>query len=169
MPSKGSTLVYGKRFNPLNKELYKKFIEDTCINVDYDTFVKIIRTTNETIRKSIVTEEAGVKLPENLGSIIVTKYKSNKVPLDWQKTVQYKTLVPLVNLHSFGYVHHIKWFKIGVKCANNYVYKFQPYRLLKRDVAANIKNGKQYFKWENSDLWSSTKMERRFEKFYKKK
>lgn len=168
MPAKGTGLVYGDRYNPLNKELYKKFIEETCINVDYDTFVSIIRTNNKLMHDSVIEEEAGIKLPENLGHVIVTKYKSNRVPWDWRKTVDCKTKVPHVNLHSFGYIYHIKWFKIGVRFANNFIYKFQPYRTLKRGVAKSIKGGGQYFEWENSDLWSSTKMERRFERMYKK-
>jgi hypothetical protein len=168
MPAPGTTLVYGKRFNPLNRELYKKFIKETCINIDYDTFVKVIRRTNEVIKDSIVEEEAGIKLPENLGHIVVTRYKSKRIPIDWKKTRELKIKVAHVNLHSFGYIHHIKWFRMGIVCANNFIYKFEPYRFLKRAVAAKVKEGKQYFKWENSDFWSSTKMERRFEKFYKK-
>jgi hypothetical protein len=168
MPAPGSKLVHGKRYNPLNRELYKKFIKETCINIDFKTFVNIIRHTNEVMRKAVVEEEAGIKLPQSLGTIIVTKYKSNRVPWDWKATMEHNMKVPLLNLHSFGYIHHIKWFKMGVKCANNFIYKFQPYRMLKRDVAKSIKEGKKYFKWENSDLWSTTKMDRRFEKFYNK-
>lgn len=168
MPSKNCGLKYGDRFNPLNKELYNKFIEETAINIDFKTFLTIVRKTNEIIKESIIEEEAGVKLPENLGHIIVTKYKSKRIAWDWYNTLKYNTKVPHLNLHSFGFIHHIKWFIIGVKCANVKIYKLEPYRILKRGVAKSIKEGKKYFQWENSDLWSSTKMERRFEKFYKK-
>lgn len=168
MPAKNTGLEHGERFNPLNKALYNRFIDDTCINIDYKTFITVVQKTNEIIKESIVEEEAGVKLPENLGHIIVTKYKSKKTPWDWHNTMKHQVKVPHLNLHSFGYIHHIKWFGIGVRVANIFIYKFKPYRILKRAVAKNIKEGKKYFKWENSDLWSSTKMERRFEKFYNK-
>lgn len=167
MPAKGKTLIHGERHNPLNKELYNKFIDRTGINVDFDTFKNIIQHTNGIIRDAISEEEAGMRLPERLGTVIVTKYKSKKTPWNWVETLRLKKMIPHVNLHSMGYICHIKWFKMGVTFSNNFIYKFVPYRSLKRKVAKNFKEGKQYFKWENSDLWSSTKMERRFIKFYK--
>ena len=166
MPSK--PLLVGKRFNPITKNLRKRFIEETGEEVDFRTFCKIIHTTNLIIKNSIIEEEAGVKLPESLGNIIVVKYKSKKVPTDWVNSVKFKRKIPLLNLHSFGYIYHIKWFKIGVRCANIYIYKFIPYRILKRGVAKSVKSGKKYFKWENTDLWSTTKLERRYEKYLQK-
>ncbi len=168
MPSKGSKLTVGNRHNPLGKKLYKQFIDETFINIDYETFCNIIKTTNTIMRNSVIEEEAGIKLPENLGNVIVTKYKSKKVPTDWINSIKFQKKIPLLNLHSFGFVHHIKWFRIGMICANKHIYKFVPYRILKRGVAKSIKDGKKYFTWENTDLWSSTKMERRFNKIYKK-
>ena len=46
MPSKGTSLKVGERYNPLNKDLYRKFVEETGSKISYDTFVKSIRTTN---------------------------------------------------------------------------------------------------------------------------
>lgn len=166
MPSK--PLLVGKRYNPINTKFWKRFLEDTGEYVDYKTFCEIIQKTNLIIRNSIVEEEAGIKLPESLGHIIVVKYKSKKVPTDWVNSVKHKKKIPLLNLHSFGYIYHIKWFKIAASCANLYVYKFIPYRRLKRSVAKAIKEGKKYFKWENTDLWSTTKLERRYNKYLKK-
>lgn len=166
MPS--NKLVYGSRVNPLNQKLYKQYIQETGSDIDYKTFVKIISTTNEIIRESVIEEEAGVKLPLSLGNIVVTKYKSKKSFPDWKLTKEYKKKIFHVNLHSLGFIHHIKWFKIGSDFSNKNIYKFQPYRILKRGVAKQIKEGKQYFKWEYSDFWSSTKLERNLLKFYKK-
>lgn len=168
MPSKGSTLKVGERYNPLNKKFYNKFKKDTGSTIDYPTFIKIITTTNELMREAISEEEVGIQLPENLGHIIVTKYKSKKIPIDWINSNRLGKIVPLLNLHSFGYIHHIKWFTFGVNFVNNRIYKFEPYRILKRRVAKNVKGGKKYFKWENSNLWSTTKMERSLNKLYKK-
>src|SRR6188474_1890745 len=100
-------------------------------------FIKIIRTTNEKIRKAATEEEAGVELPENMGLLLVTKYKSKKRATDWAATNKLGngTKVPHINLHSFGYIYHIKWVKIGiVNFQNNDIYKFEPYRILKRQV-----------------------------------
>ena len=168
MPAKGSSLTTGERYNPLCKELWKDFMLDSGINISYEDFKNIIWTTNELMREAIADEEAGIELYEGLGHIVVTKYKSSKVPIDWVNTRKLGKRIPLLNLHSFGYIHHIKWFKMGVRFQNRYIYKFKPYRLLSRAVAANVKGGKKYFKWENSDFWSSTKMERTFSKFFKK-
>lgn len=171
MPAKNSKLKVGERYNPLNKDLYRKFVEETGSKITFDTFVKIIRTTNEKIRIAAADEEAGVELPEKMGLLLVTKYKSKKRPIDWAATNKLGTgvKVPYLNLHSFGYTCHIKWVKIGmVNFKHNIIYKFEPYRLLKRHVAKNFKSGKKYFKWENSDFLSSTKLERFYNKIFKK-
>lgn len=167
MPAKNSRLTTGERYNPLNKNLWKDFVQETGIDISYENFRDIIWTTNELMRQAI-TEEAGIELFEQLGHIVVTKYKSSKVPIDWVNSKKLGKKIPLLNLHSFGYIHHIKWFKMGTRFQNRYIYKFKPYRLLSRAVAANVKTGKKYFSWENSDFWSSTKMERTFSKFFKK-
>lgn len=168
MPAKNSSLSTGKRFNPLTKQLWKDFVFETGTEISYEDFKRIIWTTNDLIREYAANEEAGVELPEGMGHIVVTKYKSKKVPTDWVNSKKFGKKIPLLNLHSFGYVHHVKWFKIGVKFKNSFIYKFKPYRILSRQVAENVLKGKKYFKWENSDFWSSTKMERTFTKFFKK-
>ena len=168
MPAKGTSLKHGERFNPLNKQLWKAFVEETGIQIDYATFRSIIWTTLDIMRESISGEEAGIELYENLGHIVVTKYKSKKQATDWVNSKKLGRKIPLLNLHSFGYVHHIKWFKMGTRFRHRYIYKFEPYRILKREVARQIKSGKKYFKWENSDFWSTTKMDRTFQKFFKK-
>lgn len=167
MPAKNSGLKCGERFNPLNKSLWKEFVKESGIEITYEMFREIIWTTNAIICDAAANEEAGVELPELLGHVVVTKYKSTKVPVDWVNSKKLGKKIPLLNLHSFGYIHHIKWFKMNAIFKNRYIYKFQPYRSLSRMVAANIKKGKKYHKWENSDFWSKTKLARVFNKFYK--
>ena len=171
MPAKNSKLKFGKRYNPLSPELHKRFVKETGSKLDYKTFVKIIKTTNEKIRIAAAEEEAGVELPERMGLLLVTKYKSKKRPIDWVATNKLGTgvKVPFLNLHSFGYTCHVKWVKLGmVSFKHNDIYKFEPYRILKRHVAKNFKGGKTYFKWENSDFLSTTKLERFYNKVFKK-
>lgn len=168
MPAPGTTLRYGKRYNPLTKDLYRDFVKTTGQELSFQRFKDIVWTVNGLIGEAVVSEEAGVELPAQLGHLVVTKYKSNKKPVDWVNSKRLGKIVPLLNLHSFGYVYHIKWFRMGCRFQNRNLYIFHPFRDMARSVAREVKGGKKYFKWENSDFWSTTKMERSFSKFFKK-
>jgi hypothetical protein len=167
MPAKGCRNKYGERYNPLTKKLWERFKEATGIEIEYLVFRDIIWTYNEEVALG-VTDEAGVEMPEGMGHMVVTKYKSKKTPVDWVNTVRLGKKIPLLNMHSFGYIFHIKWYKMGMRVANKFIYKFKPYRSLQRQVAANVKAGKKYHPWNDSDFWSTTKMERTLNKFFKK-
>lgn len=165
MPSKGFTY---SRNNVLSKTLYDKFIEDSGIDISYATFREIILESNQTIFDIICNDAEGFKIPENMGYWVVTKYKSKKKATDWINSKKYKRAVYLTNLHSFGYIHHIKWCKFAIarfKFAN--IYKFEAARFLKRKVAKNVKEGKAYFNWQNSDFWSTSKLDRMYNRKYK--
>lgn len=159
MPAKGSTLDSGPRDMVIDEEFYKKVKDKYNLDIDYKTFKNIILTSNNAIKEIIANDEGGFKLPENLGYIVVTKYKSKKRPIDWVATKKLKKVVYLPNLHSFGYIHHIKWFRIGltVNFGTADVYKFESCRDLSRSVAKNVKEYKVYHTWSNSDFWSSSK------------
>jgi len=169
MPSKGSKLRDGERFNPINVKFHKQFLEENPgIDIDFKTFRQIIWNTNKDIADAIAEDETGVKFYAELGNMVVTKYKSSKKqPIDWKNTLLLHKTVPLLNLHSFGNIYHIKWFRIDSRNKGIYSYKFVPYRTLKRKVAQLIKGGKKYFHWQDTDFWSATKLERVFNKFYK--
>lgn len=169
MPSKNTTLRTGDRFNPITKKLWKEFVKEREIDIDFKTFRNIIETSNETMRESVIHEEAGVELPERLGHVVVNKYKkiSKKRPVDWINTNKLGKFVPLLNLHSFGYMYNIRWYTVGTIFKNRRIYRFVPYRIMTRAVAKNIKSGKQYFSWNDSDFWSTSKLQRSFDKFFK--
>lgn len=168
MPAKGKGLKNGERYNPLDKKLWKQFCEKTGIEIDYFSFRDIIWTTNEMIQDAIADDNAGLELYEGLGHAVVSEYKPIKLAPNWPQCSRLDRFIPQLNLHSLGYMYTIKWFKQGTRVSNINVYRLEPYRILKRRVAANIKAGKKYFKWENSDFWSTTKLERTYSKFYKK-
>lgn len=167
MPS--NTLRAGKRFNPITLKFWRKFRRERGIDIDYKTFQKIIWTHNQIMMDCAANEEAGIELPERLGHIVVTKFKSKNInrPIDWVNTKKVGKIIPLLNLHSFGFMFHIRWFKMVTIFKNRRIYRFEPYRLFKRAVAANAKAGKKYFKWDDSDFWSESRMIRSFSKFYK--
>lgn len=168
MPAKNCTLRDGERYNPLTPKLWKAFKKKTGLDIPYLTFRDVIWNTNQLIADAIADEEAGVELPEQMGNIVVTKYKSKKVPTDWVNSKRLGKKIPLLNLHSFGYVHHIKWFKVNMKTQHKFIYRLKPDRKLSRKVAANIKARKKYFEWTDTDFWHDSKLDRSFYKFYKK-
>ena len=157
MPSKGSTYISGKRDLIIDMNFYNKFISEIGINIDYKTFRSIILSSNEEIANIIINDDLGFKLPNDLGYFVVTKYKSKKKPLDWKNTLLLNKKVPILNIHSFGYIYHIKWFKKGTlkKIRFKNCYKVEFCRKVKRSVSKNIKNGFIYHEWANSDFWST--------------
>jgi hypothetical protein len=168
MPSR--TLLAGKRYNPLTMKLWRAFKRDRQIDIPFEDFKNIIWTTNQLMAEGISEEEAGIELYERLGNIVVTKYKNTnkkKIPIDWVNSKRLGRRIPLLNLHSFGYMVHIKWFKMVCLFKNRRIYRFVPYRVVARAVAANVKKGKRYHSWDDSDFWSTTRLQRRFSKFYK--
>lgn len=165
MPAKGSSYKSGKRNVILDKKFFNSLRETTGLDIDDDIIRQIVIESNLEIAESIKADDDGFKLPENLGYIVVTKYKSKKKPVDWVNTHKYKKKIYLTNLHSFGYIHHIKWYKRGVTSfAFKDVYKLQPARLLTRDVAKSVKSGKLYHSWSNDDFLSKNKILKKLHK-----
>lgn len=172
MPNKGSTGKFGIRTRPLDIKFWKKFVKETGTDIDQKTFFNIIRTCLKSIQYSIINDAEGVQLPEWLGTVVVSKYKPEskaRKPTDWLNTNKLGYVVPLTNLHSFGHIFKIKWFKVGTRRIKNLRFmSFKFSRELTRGLAASIKSGNKYFTWSASDLWNITKMERTFLRSYKK-
>lgn len=171
MPSKNTPGKFGKKFVPLNPSLWRRFMRETGVEIEYNTFKRIVNTNTQNIVESIINEPEGVQLPENMGCIVITKYKINanrkKRNLDFVNTLKLGKNVPLLNLHSFGYVYNIRWYKNEVKVKNLKLFSLYKARPLKRGVAKAIKAGANFFQWSASDLWNLTRLERRFNKHYK--
>lgn len=159
MPAKNSTLKNGPRDTIVNKEFYQRVIKKHKLDIDYKTFVEIINKSNEEIQTIISEDEGGFKVPEHMGYWVVTKYKSKKQPIDWVNSKKLKKAIYLPNLHSFGFIHHIKWFRMGltINFGSFDAYKFEPCREIKRRVAKNVKQYKVYHTWTTSDFWTSSK------------
>lgn len=167
MPAKGYSQ---RRNNIITKDLYKTFKKDTGIEIDYKTFQNIIIESNSTIFDIVANEATGFKLPEGMGYLVVTKYKSKKKSVDWQNSKRLKRAVYLTNLHSFGFISHIKWCKFSIaRFKFNEIYKFESARNLARKVSANTIAGMTYFNWQNSDFWNTSKLDRLYNRKYKNK
>lgn len=158
MPNLGTAYKTGPRDLIVTKDFYNDFIKETNIKISYDIFRNIILESNKEIANMVANDDESFKLPENMGYVAVTKYKSKKKPIDWKNSLLLGKRITLPNLHSFGYIYHIHWFKAGLATfAFKQIFKLEPCRLLKREVAKNAKEGKEYNKWDTSDFWSKTK------------
>ena len=162
MPAKGTKYKSGKRDLIYDGKFYNELRKITGIELTDKEIRHVIITSNEEIAKTVAEHDEGFKLPESLGYIAVTKYKSKKRAIDWVNSKKLKRKIYLTNLHSFGYIHHIKWYKKGssnVALIDAYI--LEPCRLLKRDVASKVKAHKIYHTWSNSDFWNQNKIIRK--------
>src|SRR5689334_9320632 len=121
MPAKG---FYYSRDTVISEEFFNQFLEEYPEYkelIDYQQFKNIIFDSNKSIADIIGNDSQGFKLPENMGFIAVTKYKSKKKAIDWKNSKEFNKKIFHVNLHSFGFTHHIRWFKAGIaKFSHNY-------------------------------------------------
>jgi ribosome biogenesis protein Nip4 len=117
--------------------------------------------SNKKICETVVEDENGFKLPENLGYLCVIKYKTKKKAINWADTKKYGKTIYFLNLHSFGFRYHIKWFKTGIsRFSFNEVYKFAPLRTMRTHVSKNAKANKEYHEWNLKDFWDFNKLEK---------
>lgn len=168
MPAQGVHLLTGKRVRLLSRRhpLFRNFKRDTGIDIDLNTFKKIIRTTCKKMGDSIANDPAGIVLPE-IGYLVVTKYKPKKPLISRTLSKKYNKPIPFLNLQTFGYVFKIKWFKAGMRVKNVGLYNLKTIRNVKSQVKKNILGKVNFFEWKSSDLWSATGIDRLFNKTYK--
>lgn len=161
MPAKGTNYELPNRKQILSKELWKEFIKETGVQIAYSDFSDIIKTSNKKIAETVIEDENGFKLPENLGYLCIIKYKTKRKAINWADTKKYGKTIYYMNLHSFGYRYHIKWFKTGIaRFAFNDVFKFAPLRDMRTDVSKRIRAGKDYHIWVLKDFWDFNKLEK---------
>lgn len=161
MPAKGSSYNLPNRDHILSPELWKAYKEKYNSNISYKDFTTIVKESNKKIAEFVAEDENGFKLPENLGYLCVIKYKTKKKAINWADTKKYGKTIYYLNLHSFGYRYHIKWFKTGIsRFVFNEVYKFAPLRDTRDKVSKSIKAGKDYVEWTLKDFWDNNKLEK---------
>lgn len=122
--------------------------------VDAKEYTKILTCFFDLVSDAIINEAYAYKLPHKLGIIRIKKFKARTPAIDWHKTNAYKEKygidkhIYFTNNHSHGYAARWYWDKRAVKIRNKGLYKFQPTRTNKRDLAKIIKEEntiKKYF------------------------
>lgn len=165
MPNKGSRLKINNRHNTINKELYKEYIKKTNSSLTFKEFKNIINLCNKEIETIVLNDISGFKLPYNLGYFVVNKFRGRYTKPDFKNSLKLNKNVPLLNLHSFGYIYGLKWFKVSQSRINKKVgkintFKFEFLRVTKRALAVKIKSGSIYDSWKSSDFWTKSKIEK---------
>ena len=168
MPSKGYSY---HRENIIDKKFFEKFIQqypEYENQLDYNQFKDVILDSNKEFANIIINDENGIKLPVNLGYIVVSRFKAKNKAIDWNSTNKYGKKIYHNNLHTFGYTLHIKWFKAGIaKFPRNRIFKFEACRSLKRSIAKQGQQGNTFLEWKATDFWTASKLERTFRKQFK--
>lgn len=147
MPAPGAGLKNGPRHKVLSRELWMKFKETHNSDISYQEFRNIICTTLEDLSEIITENPEGLKLPEGLGYIVVSRYKpaEGRRSIDFKKTKEFGTVVYHTNYHSFGYKPKLLWLTVGLsRCKYVSTYKIVPDRKLWKKVSANMLDGKIY-------------------------
>lgn len=169
MPLEGMSLIKGPRTLLLSRTLplYDNFVKETGIEIDAATFKKIIKATSKKMAYSAATDPEGVQLPE-IGYLVVSKFKPRKPYINKGKTYKTGKKTLYLNLHTFGYVYKMKWYRAGSRIKNIALFAFRPRRPLNQEIYKSIMDGTNYFVWTSSDLWSMSSLDRRLNRAYKK-
>lgn len=165
MPAKGSKYLLPNRDQVVDMDLWKRFKEKYESDISYKDFMTIIKASNKTIYDAVLEDERGFKFPHGLGYIAVTKYRTKTKSIDWAATQKYNKKIYHLNLHSFGWCFHIKWFRTGI-CNFEFhkLYRMVPHRFLKRALSKNVREGKDYQEWQIKDYWDFNKLEKIYNK-----
>lgn len=155
----------GISYNFVNDLSFYKTVKELCLNkniTDLENLSsteiqklirKVITLSNQKIINAIVNDTTGFKLPEDLGYLAITRYKSKKRAVDWQKSNQYGVKVYHTNFHSNGFSARVQhFFKTVSVCTNIGLYKFIPSRVLTTKKSIKLKEGKVYNEMKIEDF-----------------
>lgn len=147
----------GKAAYPVDytlRDLYDKYKREVPkdIKVEWAVFNKVMQMFGEKLINKILNESAEVKLPCNLGTLMVEKAiirlgenmnpdgtikKHNSLKIDWVETNRLGKYVYHLNEHRNGYRYKFHWHK--GKVSNIGVYALIPLRIHKRRLAKILK------------------------------
>jgi hypothetical protein len=152
MPAKGSSLKNGPRFGLVGKKLWRRFMEETGVEIKYSDFVNIINTSNESIATKVANNISGFKLPAGLGYMAITRYKpkpdkdgKQRRYIDFNGSKKAGCTVYHTNFHSFGYKPRLLWLTDQLSnCKYINIYKMLGCREFTRDVSHKMQAGKIY-------------------------
>ena len=130
---------------PKTLEDYHAFsAEHPEIQITRKQHTEIIREGLKLIQGYILDDTTGFKLPHSMGYLAMTKFKPKKPRKDHCNSNKYQKDIPYLNLHSFGFIAYVRWFKPHRNFANKRLYSFDGCREIDRHIKTNMKAGKVY-------------------------
>jgi hypothetical protein len=143
---------------PANR-IYKRYKDSVENPLSYSEYCKILSEFNSLLVNYIIYESVEVKLPYNLGTLRVKKYKKKinlkaiekrTLSVNWFETKKLwsensdakdkKKLVYHLNEHRGGYSYKIYWDKSRAIFRNKTFYYLVPVRGFKRELASVLNN-----------------------------
>lgn len=138
------------RLNILNKELFDKFKKNNpSVDIDFQTFRKIILSFNLKLRQKTMTNRDGVEFPEQLGYLFIGTCPRKVNMTDPITSSEYDRKINFKNWESNQYVCKIFYSNYGTKYrfSNRDMWYFVPCRKFKRSVSATFnENWNKYIK-----------------------
>lgn len=151
-----------------SKDLYKFYCSRSNKPIDSKTYLKALREYNTEILRLIVFDGLDYAMHGRVGSIRIRKFDNslrlngegeiaNKLHPDWAKTkkkwlelypgktseeikaIPNKPIIYHLNEHSDGYVFKWYWDRVTCNLKNQFAYKFEPVRDMKRLAAKSWK------------------------------
>jgi len=151
MPS--GKIKIGHRDHIVDRKFHKQFLLDNPeVNITWEDFIEIIRTSNEEMVNIASTEQNGFKLPEGHGYLVVVSYKSSNKSIDIANSHKYGKIIYHNNLHTLGKRVCIRWFNNNSFYYYPKIYKFASCRTFARQVAKKAKEGMVFLNWSNRDF-----------------
>jgi hypothetical protein len=142
MPAKGSIGQFHGRKTFLTLKLWRKYKRETGVDITYKEFVAIFCTTIEEVKKWILREPAGFRLPVKLGNIAVNTFKTYGTFKTYINVRHEGKPILNHNLHTGGNVYKLQWFH-STRNYNDRVpfWFFVASRDFKRNLAKVLKRG----------------------------
>jgi len=138
------------RLNLISVELFKRFKEkNPSIDIDFQTFKKVILAFNKKIRQKVIEHRDGVEFPEQLGYVFIGTCPRAKVIVDPITSSEHDKKINFKNWDSNQYVCKIFYSNYGTKYkfAGRDLWYFVPCRKFKREVSAGFaSNWNRYIK-----------------------
>ena len=154
-----------KTTNLLNKSLYKAFIEKypKYEGLDHNQFKEIVSTYNGLMHKAVIENRDGIKLPESLGYVLITKCDRPKSSnIDFVASAKYGKTVNHANWDSDNYLAKICYtnYSLKYRFSDRELWGFTPVKQFRSAVAGSFP--KMYNKYIH--LTDKTKLSKLYKK-----
>ena len=132
----------GKSKNLLNKALYNEFIEKhPNTGLDLGKFKEIVTKYNGMLREGAIEHRDGIKLPESLGYLVITKCdRPKKENTDFAASAKYGKKVNHANWDSDNYLAKICYtnYAVRYRFTDRELWGFTPVKQFKSAVAGSF-------------------------------